>query len=549
MTFAAFQKALADKSLPPVLVFHGDEPFLASLGVDLLKKHLLSPGSEAFDFVSMSGSETTAEAVAAHAATVPMLSEKRLTVVYEFLGLAPSQRTQLLAYVRNPVPSACVALVSFQRLTGKNKFERELLDEAEPVDCGRPSGETLAALVTRMSEKRGRKIDEEAVSALVDWTDGRLNRISNELDKLDCFASEGAPIGLAEVEIVVGARTSGLRDLAVAVAERKTGRALALLDELVDGGMSEAQLVSQLYGCWISLWLARTGGSGARGHGGGSYERLWSSRAQLTELAAGRTSRDYARGVGSVLQGGRRHQTRHASRAYGGPPRLRTHRGRALAMPARRDSAGRRLARIGKLLEGVYGRPRRRTRRDLIAGLVGTILSQNTSDTNSHRAFVSLRKRFPDWGDVESANVRSIESAIRSGGLARTKARTIKRALRDIHARAGKLDLGFLRRMSDDEVFDYLLAFDGVGTKTAACVALFDLGRDVMPVDTHVHRVTGRLGVVGHPRSRDGTFEALREVVPPGESLSLHVNLIHLGRALCRPRDPDCSRCPVMHRV
>ena len=204
-----------------------------------------------------------------------------------------------------------------------------------------------------------------------------------------------------------------------------------------------------------------------------------------------------------------------------------------------------RLKRLGKSLERTYGTPESRTRRDLIAGLVRTILSQNTTDLNSRRAFADLRERFPVWSDVESANVRSIESAIRRGGLARTKARRIKGILRSIHASTGTLDLGFLRRMSDDEVFAYLLALDGVGVKTAACVTLFDLGRDVMPVDTHVHRVIGRLGVVGHPRARDATFEALRRVVPPGESLSLHVNLIRLGRDLCRPRDPDCAACPV----
>jgi len=200
---------------------------------------------------------------------------------------------------------------------------------------------------------------------------------------------------------------------------------------------------------------------------------------------------------------------------------------------------------LSESLERTYGRPESRTRRDLIAGLVGTILSQNTTDLNSRRAFKDLRERFPAWSDVESANVRSIESAIRRGGLARTKARRIRGILRGIHAGTGQLDLGFLRRMSDDEVFAYLLALEGVGVKTAACVALFDLGRDVMPVDTHVHRVVGRLGVVGHPGSRDATFEALKGVVPPGESLSLHVNLIHLGRDLCRPRDPDCFACPV----
>jgi endonuclease-3 len=216
-------------------------------------------------------------------------------------------------------------------------------------------------------------------------------------------------------------------------------------------------------------------------------------------------------------------------------------------MSVRRGGEGRgtRLARIGKALESTYGRPERRTRRDLVAGLVSTILSQNTTDVNSRRAFQDLRERFPRWVDVESANVRSIESAIRRGGLARTKARRIKQILCDIHATTGKLHLGFLRRMSDDEVFTYLLALDGVGVKTAACVALFDLGRDVMPVDTHVHRVVGRLGVVGHPRTRDATFEALRVVVPTGESLSVHVNLVRLGRDLCRPRDPGCAACPV----
>jgi endonuclease-3 len=209
------------------------------------------------------------------------------------------------------------------------------------------------------------------------------------------------------------------------------------------------------------------------------------------------------------------------------------------------SSAGRRLSSIGRALERRYGRPEDRNRRDLIAGLVATVLSQNTTDTNSRRAYNALRERFPEWDQVERANVRSIESAIRSGGLARTKARTIKRVLRGIRSETGRLDLGFLRRMTDDEVLDYLVAMDGVGVKTAACVALFNLGRDVMPVDTHVHRVVGRLGVVGHPRTRDATFRALRGAVPPGESLSLHVNIINLGRELCRPRDPECGQCPI----
>jgi DNA polymerase-3 subunit delta len=292
MTFAEFQKVVDGGDLPPVLVFHGEEPFLAGLGVDLLKRRLLAPGSEAFDFVSLAGRDTTAEDIAAHAATVPMLSERRLAVVYEFLGLPPSQRNQLLSYVRHPVPSACVALVSFERLGGGSKFERELLEAATPVDCARTTGKHLAAIVDRMAEKRGHEIEPAAVSALVDWTDGSLNRIVNELDKLSCFTPDGEPIGMHEVESVVGAKTSNLHDLAVAVAARDVGGSLALLDELVDGGMDAAQLVSQLFGFWMSLWLTRTG------RGGGSYGRLWKNRSELAELAAGRTSREYARGVG-----------------------------------------------------------------------------------------------------------------------------------------------------------------------------------------------------------------------------------------------------------
>jgi endonuclease-3 len=196
-------------------------------------------------------------------------------------------------------------------------------------------------------------------------------------------------------------------------------------------------------------------------------------------------------------------------------------------------------------LEGAFGRPRRRRDRDLVGSLVQTILSQNTTDANSARAFQELREALPTWGDVRRANVRTIEAAIRSGGLARTKARRIKDILTEIEREVGALDLGFLREMETDAVVGYLRAFRGVGTKTAACVALFDLGREIMPVDTHIHRVVGRLGVVGKPRDREATFRALAEVVPRGRALSLHVNLIRLGRAYCRPARPLCGTCPI----
>ena len=213
--------------------------------------------------------------------------------------------------------------------------------------------------------------------------------------------------------------------------------------------------------------------------------------------------------------------------------------------PGDARTARRRLARITQLLEDEFGVPKRRKQSDPLSGLVRTILSQNTTDVNSGRAYLSLRERYPDWGDVERARTRSVEAVIRSGGRARTYAARIRRVLIDIRRSRGALDIGFLRDRSNEEVFDYLLKLDGVGLKTAACVALFDLGRDVMPVDTHVHRVVGRLGVVGHPRTRDATFEALGPFVPEGKGFSLHVNTIRLGKACCRPRIPECGSCPV----
>ncbi|MBN2564682.1 MAG: endonuclease III [Candidatus Eisenbacteria bacterium] len=200
---------------------------------------------------------------------------------------------------------------------------------------------------------------------------------------------------------------------------------------------------------------------------------------------------------------------------------------------------------MARSLEARFGMPTRAPERDLIAGLVRTVLSQNTTDTNSSRAYMKLRERFPRWDDVERADARSIEAAIRSGGLARTKARRIKALLREIRRTRGSLDLGFLRRKDTDEVIEYLLGMDGVGPKTAACVALFDLGRDVMPVDTHVHRIIRRTGVVGSPSGREVTYRALRGLVPKGTALSLHVNLVRLGRELCHPRSPRCEDCPI----
>lgn len=216
--------------------------------------------------------------------------------------------------------------------------------------------------------------------------------------------------------------------------------------------------------------------------------------------------------------------------------------------PGGRADARRRLNGLAGLLEDEFGRPSRRSDPDLVGSLVRTILSQNTTDTNSGRAYSELRERMPTWGEVRRADVRSIEAAIRGGGLARIKAKRIKRILAEIEREAGEIDLGFLRSMDTAAVVEYLKRFKGVGSKTAACVALFDLKREIMPVDTHIHRVVGRLGIVGRPRDRDATYRALEGIVPEGRSLALHVNLIRLGREYCHPARPRCDACPIRRR-
>jgi len=209
----------------------------------------------------------------------------------------------------------------------------------------------------------------------------------------------------------------------------------------------------------------------------------------------------------------------------------------------RRGDPSRRIRRIVRLLEASYGVPKASRDRDLVGSLVQTVLSQHTTDAASDAAFAALRRRFGSWEAVSSADARSVEATIRGAGLARRKARTINGALARLARERKRIDLSFLTRMPTEEVQRYLTGYDGVGAKTAACVLLFGLGREVVPVDTHVHRVVGRLGVVGRQRTREATFEALSGVVPRGKALSLHVNLVRHGRSVCRAGRPRCREC------
>jgi endonuclease-3 len=184
---------------------------------------------------------------------------------------------------------------------------------------------------------------------------------------------------------------------------------------------------------------------------------------------------------------------------------------------------------------------------DPLDELILTVLSQHTSDLNAERAFGDLRAAFPrGWAQVETASTTAVADAIRSGGLADSKAPRIKAILREIGEREGALDLGRLRGMPDDEVRGYLISLPGIGPKTAAVVLSFALGRDTIPVDTHVHRVSKRLGLIPPKASAERADRILHDLVPDGMRTPLHVALIRLGREICKAPTPRCRGCPLV---
>ena len=202
-----------------------------------------------------------------------------------------------------------------------------------------------------------------------------------------------------------------------------------------------------------------------------------------------------------------------------------------------------RLRSIARRLARAYGTPPEPRRLPPLDELVLTILSQNTNDTNRDRAYADLRKRFPAWDDVADAPVGAIAHAIKRGGLAPTKAPRIKQVLRSIRAGGSRLDARALRGLDDAELWERLVGLPGVGPKTAACVLLFSLGRPFFPVDTHVHRVAVRLGLVP-PRANPVVAQALLQRAVPDELVyELHMQFIRHGRHVCVARRPLCSEC------
>jgi endonuclease-3 len=203
-------------------------------------------------------------------------------------------------------------------------------------------------------------------------------------------------------------------------------------------------------------------------------------------------------------------------------------------------------AEIIGLLTPVYGRPVAQPSYDPLAELILTVLSQNTADTNSGRAFVQMMRRYQSWDAIRDAPPEELIATIQNGGLAQQKAPRIQAILRAVAERSPGWDLAFLEDLPLEDARSWLRALPGVGPKTAACVLLFSLGRPALPVDTHVERVSKRLALIPEKATADQAHELLEQIVPPADYYPFHMLLIKHGRRICAARRPACARCPLV---
>ncbi len=197
---------------------------------------------------------------------------------------------------------------------------------------------------------------------------------------------------------------------------------------------------------------------------------------------------------------------------------------------------------IELLKEDFQGLDPKPSKSDPLDILIATMLSQNTTDKTSYRAFMNLKNDFKDWDDVMNAPLQKIKNAIRVCGLTNQKSMSIKKMLKEMNKSYGKLSLNFLKKLSDEKIYEELLQYNGVGLKTVSCVLAFSLGRDVFPVDTHVHRLTNRLGIA-KAATPVKTFEQVKDKIPNGKKFLFHTLLIRFGRKICRSANPLCGKC------
>jgi endonuclease-3 len=204
------------------------------------------------------------------------------------------------------------------------------------------------------------------------------------------------------------------------------------------------------------------------------------------------------------------------------------------------------IIKIDALLREYYGVPKRsETMQDPLDVLIGTILSQNTNDKNSWKAYRNLKDKFASWEEVRQLDRKNLEEEIKIAGLGKQKSTAILEVLNDLYSKKGELNLEHTIHMGDSEILEELTSYKGVGVKTASCVLLFSLRRNVCPVDTHVNRIVNRLGLV-ESKQPEKTFQSLFGKIPDGLAHSFHSNLILLGREFCKPTNPDCSNCPLL---
>lgn len=205
-----------------------------------------------------------------------------------------------------------------------------------------------------------------------------------------------------------------------------------------------------------------------------------------------------------------------------------------------------RAIKIHQRLLQAFGEPTWRNPLPPVDELVSTILSQNTNDINRDRAFNSLRAKFTTWEAVRDAKPRDVVDAIRVSGLANQKGPRIQQVLRSITEEQGSLDLSFLSQLTMEDARAWLMKFNGVGPKTAAIVLCFSLNKPAFPVDTHIYRVTGRIGLRPPKMTVEQAHAHMEKLMPPETYYAAHLNLIRLGREICQARTPMCYKCPIV---
>ena len=204
------------------------------------------------------------------------------------------------------------------------------------------------------------------------------------------------------------------------------------------------------------------------------------------------------------------------------------------------------IKKINQLLVRHFGIPYRPKKfPNPIDALIATILSQNTNDKNSYQAYQNLKKNYKSWQELADIPRNKIEQTIRVAGLGKQKSAAIKNFLVTLKKNNGSLTLQYIKKMSDEEILNELTSIKGIGVKTASCVLLFSLDRNVCPVDTHVHRTLNRIGVV-KTSTPDKTFKLINDNLPQKIAHQFHTNLIKLGREICKPAKPLCSMCPLL---